>query len=583
MIKILKFLKPHIWSVIAVLLLVLSRGILEILLPKYMGELINQGLEQPTGPNINIMWYYLAIMAGIIIAIIIVTVVSRYFESKVASGFAKTLRSAVYEKIESFSLEEMDQFTVSSLITRTTNDIQQLQGYINIMLGWLFLQPIMAIGAIIMAFRVNASLSMVLIISLSSLLIVVISVYLVILPQFKKLQVLVDKMNLTTRENLTGLRVVRAHNTEKFQEERFNEVNLENRRLNIFVGRFNSILWPAIGLIMGFTSLAIVYLSGTKYIDFVNKVGMQPSDMFALQQYSMRAIMSLMFITMIFLMIPRAKVSADRIMAVLEMEPKIKASNNPVKIDLDKIKGKITFEDVCFKYSDADAAVIDNINFTAEAGKTTAFIGSTGSGKSTLVNLIPRFYDVTCGNIYIDDYNIKDLSFDDLYSLIGYVPQQGILFSGTIKENIAFGKNSFEENVLKSAEIAQAKTFIESFNEQYETDIAQGGTNVSGGQRQRISIARAINKQPKIFIFDDSFSALDYQTDKNLRQALKDISATKLIVAQRINTIKNADQIIVLNNGEIVGIGTHQQLLKTCSVYQEIASSQLSKEELENE
>ena len=583
MLKILKFLKPHIWSVIAVLLLVLSRGVLEILLPKYMGELINQGLEQPTGPNINIMWYYLAIMAGIIIAIIIVTVVSRYFESKVASGFAKTLRSAVYEKIESFSLEEMDQFTVSSLITRTTNDIQQLQGYINIMLGWLFLQPIMAIGAIIMAFRVNASLSMVLIISLSSLLIVVISVYLVILPQFKKLQVLVDKMNLTTRENLTGLRVVRAHNTEKFQEERFNEVNLENRRLNIFVGRFNSILWPAIGLIMGFTSLAIVYLSGTKYIDFVNKVGMQPSDMFALQQYSMRAIMSLMFITMIFLMIPRAKVSADRIMAVLEMEPKIKASNNPIKIDLDKIKGKITFEDVCFKYSDADASVIDNINFTAEAGKTTAFIGSTGSGKSTLVNLIPRFYDVTCGNIYIDDYNIKDLSFDDLYSLIGYVPQQGILFSGTIKENIAFGKNSFEENVLKSAEIAQAKTFIESFNEQYETDIAQGGTNVSGGQRQRISIARAINKQPKIFIFDDSFSALDYQTDKNLRNALKDISATKLIVAQRINTIKNADQIIVLNNGEIVGIGTHQQLLKTCSVYQEIASSQLSKEELENE
>lgn len=585
MIRILKYLKPYKWSVIIILILVGIRGYLELIIPSLMSSLLDEGLNINTpglDPSFNILWKYSGLMLAVIVIIIIVTVISRYFESKVSSGFSKELRKVVYEKIELFSKEEMDELTVSSLITRTTNDIQQLQGYINILLGWMFLQPILAIGAIIQAIRLNLSLSLILIISLSSLVLIIAVVFIIIVPQFMKMQKLVDKMNLVTRENLTGLRVVRAHNTQKYQELKIDEVNNDNRKLNIFVGRINAILWPSIGLIMGLTSIAIVYFSA-KGMDVFVQNGYNAAKMIEMQQYSSRAIMSLMFVSMIFIMIPRARVSADRILEVLDMEVTIKDAINPVKIDRDIINGKVEFRNISFKYPGAQESIIENINFTAEAGKTTAFIGSTGSGKSTLINLIPKFHLPTTGEILIDDIPIENIQFKDLYSLIGYVPQQGILFSGSIADNIAFGEGSDLETIEESAEIAQVSNFINSFDLKYDSEISQGGTNVSGGQRQRLSIARAINKHPKIFIFDDSFSALDYQTDKVLRKALDKVKATKLIVAQRINTIINADQIIVLNNGLIVGKGTHKELLKTCSVYQEIAYSQLSKEELENE
>lgn len=597
MIKILKYLKKYKWSVVLVIFFITVRGILELLLPNYMAKLLGEAMKDKTETSINGIgdffklfnsseWQPIFITAGVMLAIIvfiiILTILSRYFESKVASGFAMELRREVYKKVESFSLDERDSFTVASLITRTTNDIQQLQGYVNFILGFLFLQPIMAVGAIVMAIRINASLSIVLTISLVSLLIILITIFVIILPYFAKMQKLIDKMNLVTRENLTGLRVVRAHNTQEYQEDKIDKVNLESKKLNIFVGRTAGLLWPTLGLVLGLTSLSIMFF-GANHINFQARTGLTPEDLLLLQQYSSRAIMSLMFITMIFIMIPRANVSANRIMEVLELEPRIKEDSNPVEFDNENSKGEVVFNDVTFKYLDADEAVIKNISFKAEAGKTTAFIGSTGSGKSTLINLIPRFYDATEGEILIDNVPINKLSFDSLYRLIGYVPQQGILFSGTIRDNIAFGRNSNIETVEKSAEIAQGSEFIESFNDKYDSNISQGGTNVSGGQRQRLSIARAINKNPKIFIFDDSFSALDYNTDKKLRQALKDVEATKLIVAQRINTIIDADQIIVLNNGLIEGIGTHKELMKTSKVYQEIAYSQLSKEELENE
>src|SRR5690554_3222785 len=597
MIKILKYLKKYKWSVVLVIFFITVRGILELLLPNYMAKLLGEAMKDKTETSINGIgdffklfnsseWQPIFITAGVMLAIIvfiiILTILSRYFESKVASGFAMELRREVYKKVDSFSLDERDSFTVASLITRTTNDIQQLQGYVNFILGFLFLQPIMAVGAIVMAIRINASLSIVLTISLVSLLIILITIFVIILPYFAKIQKLIDKMNLVTRENLTGLRVVRAHNTQEYQEDKIDKVNLESKKLNIFVGRTAGLLWPTLGLVLGLTSLAIMFF-GSNYINFEARTGLNPEDLLLLQQYSSRAIMSLMFITMIFIMIPRANVSANRIMEVLDLEPRIKEDINPINLDVKNAKGEVIFNDVTFKYLDADEAVIKNISFKAEAGKTTAFIGSTGSGKSTLINLIPRFYDATEGEILIDNVPINKLSFDSLYRLIGYVPQQGILFSGTIRDNIAFGRNSNIETVEKSAEIAQGSEFIESFNDKYDSNISQGGTNVSGGQRQRLSIARAINKNPKIFIFDDSFSALDYNTDKKLRQALKNVEATKLIVAQRINTIIDADQIIVLNNGVIEGIGTHKELMKTSKVYQEIAYSQLSKEELEDE
>ncbi|MDX9691077.1 MAG: ABC transporter ATP-binding protein [Acholeplasmataceae bacterium] len=580
MLKALRFLKPYRLGVIFVFAMVALRAVLDLILPRILGLLVSEGIglgENTVSPNTARIWELTFVMLGATVISIIITIISGYVESRISAGFAKDLRKAVYKKIESFSLREMDHFTTSSLITRSTNDIQQLQGIVNSLLRMIILAPFLAVGAIIFSVAENPSLSMMLIASIVALIIMIFIIFSITMPKFEIMQKLVDRLNLVTRENLTGLRVVRAYNTQAFQAKRIDDAAQESMRLNIFVNRIMSAMWPIMGLIMGGTSLAIVYFGS----DMVGINGFDPGSMMALIQYASRAIMAFMFLSFIFIMIPRASISARRIMEVLEMEIEISDPKNPAELP-SSFKGEVEFRDVCFQYPDAQAPVLSNISFTAKPGTTTAFIGSTGSGKSTLINLIPRFYERTCGEITIDGIDIKDMTQEQLHSLMGYVPQKGVLFSGSIKDNILFSTQEDDEKTMKeAAEIAQATEFIDQIEEKYEHNIAQGGVNVSGGQRQRLSIARAIAKKPIIYIFDDSFSALDYKTDQKLRKMLDErITATKLIVAQRINTIRYADQIIVLDQGTMVCKGTHPELMQSCAVYQEIASSQLSKEEL---
>lgn len=580
MLKALRFLKPYRFGVALVFALVALRAFLDLLLPNLLGKIVSEGLglgEVVSNPDMQKIFYYAGLMLGATIISIVVTIYSGYLESKISAGYAKDLRAAVYQKIEKFSLREMDHFTTSSLITRTTNDIQQLQGIVHMMLRMIILAPLLAIGAITFSIIQQPTLSMVLVASITALVTMLVIVFSITMPKFQLVQKLVDKLNLVTRENLTGLRVVRAYNTQEYQAKRIDDAAKESMRLNVFVNRVSSVMWPFMGLIQGLTSLIIVYL-GAQY--FVGLNGFSPASLMALMQYAMRAVMAFMFMSFIFVSIPRAAISARRIMEVLDMDVDIKDPVNPVKLPK-HIQGEIEFKDVCFQYPDAQEPVLSHISFKVKHGTTAAFIGSTGSGKSTLINLIPRFYERTCGTITIDGIDIKDLQQSDLHQLIGYVPQKGILFGGSIRDNILFAEHSNKEYLEESAMIAQADDFIKEMEDGYDHNISQGGTNVSGGQRQRLSIARAIAKKPPIYIFDDSFSALDYKTDQNLRRMLNEkVSSTKLIVAQRINTIRHADLIIVLDQGTIVGMGTHEELMKTSSVYQEIASSQLSKEEL---
>ena len=579
--RILSFLKPYKWGVILVFILVASRAVLDLLLPMILGRLVDDGIglgSQIIEPNLTKVYQFSLLMFVITIVSICVTILSGYMESKISASFAVDLRKAVYHKIEQFSMREVNHFSTSSLITRSTNDIQQLQNYVNMMLRMLILQPFLAIGAVTFSILQHPTLSMILIASVTALIIMLVIIFSITLPKFQLVQKLVDRLNLVTRENLTGLRVVRAYNTQEYQAKRIDDASKASMVLNVFVNRVMGLMWPIMSLIMGFTSLTIVYL-GSKY--FVGVDGFDPGSLMALMQYAMRAVMSFMFLTMIFIMIPRATISARRVKEVLDMDIKI---DDPVNAAIlpDDMQGEIVFEDVCFQYPDADEPVLSHLTFTVKPGSTTAFIGSTGSGKSTLINLVPRFYERSCGMITIDGIDIKQMRQKDLHGLIGYVPQKGVLFSGTIAENIMFGKEEYsEEDMIDAAKIAQAHDFIMEMEQTYETNVAQGGTSVSGGQRQRLSIARAIAKKPLIYIFDDSFSALDYQTDQRLRKMMDEkVQATKLIVAQRINTIRYADQIIVLDQGTMVGKGKHEELLKTCPVYQEIASSQLSKEEM---
>jgi ATP-binding cassette subfamily B protein len=580
LLKTLRYLKPYRFGVALVFTLVALRAFLDLLLPTLLGNIVSEGLglgEVVTPPNLERIFYYAALMLGATIVSIGVTIWGGYLESKISAGFAKNLRAAVYRKIEKFSLREMDHFTTSSLITRTTNDIQQLQGTVHMLLRMIILAPLLAAGAITFSIIQHPTLSMVLVASVTALVTMLVIVFSIVLPKFQLVQLLVDRLNLVTRENLTGLRVVRAYNTQEYQANRIDQASRESMRLNIFVNRVSSVMWPFMGLIQGLTSLIIVYV-GARY--FVGLNGFSPASLMALMQYAMRAVMAFMFMSFIFVSIPRAAISARRVMSVLEMDIEIKDPEVPAELPVE-IKGEIEFKDVSFQYPDAQEPVLSHITFKVKPYSTTAFIGSTGSGKSTLINLIPRFYERTSGMITIDGIDIKDMKQKDLHGVIGYVPQQGILFGGTIKDNILFSEHAQESDLEDAASIAQAHTFIEEMEGGYEHEIAQGGTNVSGGQRQRLSIARAIAKNPPIYIFDDSFSALDYKTDQKLRKMLDEkIQATKLIVAQRINTIRHADQIIVLDEGTIVGMGTHEELMKSSKVYQEIASSQLSKEEL---
>ena len=503
------------------------------------------------------------------------------FSARVAAKLGNTLRDKVFKKVLSFSTKEFNEFSTASLITRSTNDIQQIQMLITMLFRVVVYAPIIGIGGFIRVLT-NSDTSMAWIIGLAILCIIGIvgTLFLLTMPKFKKLQDLVDKLNLVSREILTGLPVIRAFNTEKKEEKRFDGANKNLMKASIFVNRSMSMMMPLLMFIMNSITLLIVWVGGHNVDSGIMQVG----DMMAFIQYTMQIVMSFLMISMISIMLPRAAVSAKRINEVIDTTPSIKDKDKTKDFDDDK-KGLVEFKDVSFKYPDADSEILEDISFTAEPGKTTAIIGSTGSGKSTVVNLIPRFYDVTGGELLIDGVNIKDVSQRELRSKIGFVPQKGMLFTGTIRSNIKYGNPSMsDEDMIKAATIAQATEFIESKPKKYDEEISQGGTNVSGGQRQRLSIARAIATDPEIFVFDDSFSALDLKTDSKLRAALKEKTENKtvIIIAQRISTILDADKIIVLEEGKIAGIGKHEELMKNCEIYKQIALSQLSKEELEN-
>lgn len=519
-------------------------------------------------------------MLGIALISMIAAIIIMYLSSRVAAKLGQNLRNKVFKKVLGFSIEEFKAFSTASLITRSTNDIQQIQNLIAMLFRVVVYAPIVGIGGFIRVLN-NSHTSMAWIIGLAILCIlgIILTLFIIAMPKFKKLQELVDRLNLVAREILTGLPVIRAFNTEKKEEKRFEDANKILMKTNIFINKAMSLMMPALMFVMNSVALLIIWVGGHN----VANGNIQVGDMMAFIQYTMQIVISFLVISMISIMLPRAQVSANRINEILEKEPRIKDNENTKKFDNSK-KGLVEFKNVSFRYPDADAEILTDINFTAEPGKTTAIIGSTGSGKSTIVNLIPRFYDVTGGELLIDGVNIKDVPQHELRKRIGFVPQKGLLFSGTIESNIKYGNPKMSDKQMKeAAEIAQATEFIEAKPEKYKSEIAQGGTNVSGGQKQRLSIARAIAIDPEIFVFDDSFSALDLKTDSKLRAALaeKTKNKTVIIVAQRVSTILNADQIVVLEEGKIVGIGKHQELMKNCDTYSQIALSQLSKEELE--
>ena len=498
--------------------------------------------------------------------------------SRVAASTGRDLRGKVFKKVVGFSNAEFDRFSTASLITRSTNDIQQIQMLAVMLLRMVMYAPIMAIGGVFKVLHTNVSMSWIIVLGVILIVMVVAVLFIVAIPKFKILHNLVDRLNLVTREILTGLPVIRAFSTEKHEEERFDKANMDLMKTNLFVNRAMTFMMPTMMLIMNGLTVLIVY-AGASNIDAGK---MQVGDLMAFIQYAMQIIMAFLFISMVSIMMPRAQVAAERVNEILDMEVMIKDPEEPKEF-LPEKKGEVEFKNVYFCYPDADEAVLHNISFTAPAGKTTAFIGSTGSGKSTLINLIPRFFDVSRGSILVDGVDIRDVKQHDLCEKIGYVPQKGVLFSGTIESNLKYGKEDATiDEVKRAARIAQATDFIEEKEEKYDSPIAQGGSNVSGGQKQRLSIARAIAKDPEIYIFDDSFSALDYKTDVKLRSELQKETngSTTLIVAQRISTILHADQIIVLDEGNIVGKGTHEELLNTCPVYQQIAKSQLSEDDL---
>lgn len=501
-----------------------------------------------------------------------------FIAAKVAAGMGKNLRKAVFTKVASFSSFEMDHFTTASLITRSTNDITQIQNLMVMMIRMLFYAPIIGVGGILKALEKSTSMSWIIALAVIVLLGVIIVVFSIALPKFKAIQKMVDGLNRVIRENLSGMMVTRAFNTQSFEEQRFDDANQNLTKTNLFVGRIMSFLFPVMMLIMNGVTLLIVWV-GAKQIE---ASAMQVGDMMAFMQYALQIIMAFLMLSMMFIMIPRATVSAGRISEVLDKDIMIHDPESPKSVNTAG-SGRVVFDNVSFKYPGAEENMLKNISFVAEPGKTTAIIGSTGCGKSTLVNLIPRFYDATDGTISIDNVPIHLMKQSDLRSIIGYVPQKAILFSGTIESNLKFGDQFAEDQVIdKAIDIAQASEIINEKNEGMQAPISQGGTNVSGGQKQRLSIARALVKQPKIYIFDDSFSALDFKTDSALRSAMKTKmeEATVLLVAQRVSTIKNADQILVLDEGIMVGHGTHAMLMETCSTYKEIAMSQLSEEEL---
>lgn len=518
-------------------------------------------------------------MLGLAVVGMLAAIIVGYLASIIAAGTSKNIRGKVFEKVVGFSNAEFDKFSTASLITRSTNDIQQVQMLLVMLFRMVLYAPILGIGGIIKVANTKTNMGWIIAVAVGVVLTLVMILMSVAMPKFKSMQKLVDKLNLVTREILTGLPVIRAFSREKHEEKRFDLANKDLTKTNLFVNRTMTFMMPVMMFVMNGISLMIIWFGG-KGIDSGN---LQVGDMMAFLQYTMQIVMSFLMLSMVSVMLPRAAVSANRIMEVLDTEALILNPENPKSFDHAK-KGVVEFRNMSFRYPNAEEDVLVDINFTAAPGQTTAIIGSTGSGKSTLINLIPRLYDATAGEVLVDGVNVKDISQHDLREKIGFVPQKGVLFSGTIDSNLRYGKqNATQEEIVRAARIAQAQDFVEEKPDKYNEEIAQGGANVSGGQKQRLSIARAIAKDPEIYIFDDSFSALDFKTDSILRKTLKEeiSESTVIIVAQRISTILHAEQILVLDDGKIVGKGTHEELLESCEVYRQIASSQLSEKEIE--
>ncbi len=582
MIKLLKNLrKKEIFLILISCVFIFISVDLELKMPDYMATITK--LVQTEGSKMKDIITNGGYMLLCALGSLICSIVVGFLISYIASKFSMNIRSKLFNTVEDLDMEEIKEFSPSSLITRTTNDVSQIEMLLGMGLQLLIKAPITAVWAVTKILNKNVSWSIITAVSLAILLVTLITISIIVVPKFKIVQKLIDKLNNVTRENLTGIRVVRAFNAENYQENKFNEVNTSLTKQQMFNQKTFAIMSPMMYLVMYFLTLSIYYVGAYLINDasFSSKIGLF-GDMIVFSSYAMQVIMSFLMLAMIFMMLPRAQVSAKRINEVLDKKVKLKEGN----ITSSKETGTITFKNVSFKYPKAEEYVLKDISFDIKKGETVAFIGSTGSGKSTLINLIPRFYDVTEGEILVDNINVKDYKEEVLNDKIGYIPQKAVIFSGTINSNIGFGKVNGKKVSLKkikeSANVAQASEFIEKLDNKYNSLVARSGTNLSGGQKQRIAIARAIARNPEIYLFDDSFSALDYKTDYTLRKELKKYtkSATILIVAQRIGTIINADKIIVLDNGNCVGIGTHKELLKTCDVYKEIALSQLKEDEL---
>ncbi len=582
MLKLFRYLKAKEWIFIAIsTAFIVFQVWLDLKLPDYMAKITT--LVQTEGSKMSEVWETGGYMLACALGSLLTSIVISFIASRVSAVLSYRMREAIYNKVESFSMEEIKNFSTSSLITRTTNDVSQVQFTLTLSLQLLVKAPVMAIWAICKISNKGWQWSVATACAVAILIVMLAVVIIFAIPRFKKIQKLTDNLNSVTRENLDGLRVVRAYNAEKYQEKKFDKANDELTRNHLFTGRVMAIMNPGMTLISSGLTLAIYWIGAYLINNSSYPANLQLfSDMVVYISYAMQIVMSFMLLIMIFMMLPRASVSAKRINEVLDTEPKILDGT----LNSSSNEGTVVFNNVSFKYPDAQEYVVRNVSFTANKGETIAFIGSTGSGKSTIINLIPRFYDVTDGEILIDGVNVKDYSQKELHNKIGYVPQRAVLFAGTIKSNIDFGDSGkgemSEENMANAAEIAQAKNFIDKLPEKFDARVAQAGTNFSGGQKQRIAITRAVARNPEIFIFDDSFSALDYKTDRKLRKELKSktADAVTFIVAQRIGTIKDADKIIVLEAGDVVGMGKHEELLSSCEVYREIALSQLSKEEL---
>ena len=588
MLKILKYLTKKDWSLVLFsFVFIIGQVYLDLKLPDYMSE-ITRLVQTPNSQMIDILkagGYMLLCALGSLVAAFIVG----FFVARIAANLSWTLRSNVYDKIEGFSLAEINKFSTASLITRSTNDITQVQNIVAMGLQLLIKAPITSVWAISKMLGKGSEWTVATGVAILALLVLISIVMIFAMPRFKKIQKLTDRINLVTRENLSGIRVVRAYNAEKYQSDKFEDVNTDVMKNNLFINRVMGIMQPGMMLVMNGLTLAIYWIGAT----LINNANMMDkmnlfSNMIVFSSYAMQVLMSFLMLSMIFVMMPRASVSAKRILEVLETKESIVDGHGNIKET--SITGEIEFKNVSFKYPDAEDSeyILQDISFTAKKGETVAIIGSTGSGKTSLINLIPRFYDVTEGEVLVNGVNVKEYKQKDLNNILGYVQQKAALFTGNISSNVAFGDNGkgdySEEDIINAVGIAQGAEFVEKMPNTYKASISQGGKNVSGGQKQRLSIARAICRKPQIYIFDDSFSALDYKTDRKLRSVLKKetTDATNLIVAQRIGTIIDADKIIVLDEGQIVGMGTHKELLQNCKVYQEIAYSQLSKEELES-